>query len=250
MKKLLILLLVLGLASAASAVVNVTEDFEPTATTVGALNGQNGGTGWSAAWSGSGSYSVLSETSNQYYSNAYAGTKDISRGITAFSDRQFTVSLFVRMGSRQNTWGTGTPCELQLREGSVDPIHLKFEPGNETFRCSGNWLVDYGQIADDANSDDGALKDLYAGWVGIKLKVDMTEETIDVYWEQNDGDMQWIAQTGLDNTATATIDYLKTQTRTGGEGSEFELDNLAIIPEPATIMLLGLGGFALIRRKR
>ena len=36
----------------------------------------------------------------------------------------------------------------------------------------------------------------------------------------------------------------------GGSGSTVSFDNLALTPEPATIALLGLGGLALLRRRR
>ena len=239
MKKLLILLLVFGLASAASAALPVTDDFE-SPMTLGALNGQGN-------WSASSSFEVVSETGNQYCENAYAGTKTANRTL-AFSDDVYRLDLDFRLGSRQDTWGTGTPCQLQVRESDgADPIHLKWEP-SERFRVGDVWLVDYGNIADGIITD---LANPYTDWVSVAVVCNETAGEISAYWEGTDGSMQYVGD-GQVQGGTAGVDQanIKYSTRSGGEGSEFDIDNISITPEPATIMMLGLGGLALIRRKR
>ena len=247
MKKLLILLLVLGLAGSASAALPVISDAEDLTVGEGALNGQNGGTNWTGAWSGSGSFDVVAETGNQYLSNNYAGTKTMNRALS-FSEDVYSVSLDFRMGSRQNTWGTGTTTQLQVREASgADPVHIKWEPSFERIRLGDVWLTDYGDIADGVITD---LANPYAGWVTIRCDIDEVADTADLYWEGTDGSMVYQGA-GAVEAGTAGVDQanVKFSTRSGGVGSEFQVDNILITPEPTTIMLLGLGSLALIRKK-
>jgi hypothetical protein len=238
MKKLLILLLVLGLASYASAALPISDDFE--AMTLGDLNGQG-------SWTGSSSFDVVSETGNQYVENAYAGTKTANRSL-AFSDDVYALELDFSMGSRQNTWGTGTCTQLQVREASgADPIHIKWEPSFERIRLGDVWLTEYAPDKRPAN-----LADPYSEWVTIRVVIDETASSAKLYWEGTDGSMVYQGD-GAMQQGTAGVDQanIKYSTRAGGAGSEFNIDNVSIdVPEPATILMLGLGGLALIRRKR
>lgn len=247
MKKIVVLMLVVGMVGIASAAVSDT--FEDS--TLGVLDGQDGGSGWNSAWYGSGSFNVLAETGNQYLSIGEAATKSINRDVIPFFDDVYSFSFDVRMNSRQDTWGTGTPSEIQLREASgADPVHLKFE-SSEWIRLGNVWLVDYGAIADAGDASPSALKDLYADWVSIRVDMDEAAGTAKLYWEQNDGMMAFVGDGAMEaGTAGVAMDDIKIQTRAGGVGSEFELNNLSIVPEPATLLLLGLGGLSLIRRKR
>jgi len=210
-KKFIVLLLVLGLASTASATVNVWDDFES--------GYPNGGGGWAGPWSGSSTFDLLQETGNKYLSNDYAGTKSIGRDMTAISENQYSFQLDVRMNARQNTWGTGTTSQIQLREDDGnDPVHLKFEPSFEEFRVGDVWLTDYGQIADDANTAPDALKDLYQDWVTIRVDVDEVAGTIKAYWEENDGDMQFVGNGAIQSgQSDDPLDNIKISTRSGGE---------------------------------
>jgi hypothetical protein len=242
-KKLLSLILVLSLTSIAGAVVNYSEDFESMSTGDGVWNGQNN-------WSGSGSFDVLQETGNKYGSNDYAGTKNINLDTGfSFSDDVYELQLDFRMNSRQNTWGTGTCTQFQVRESSgADPIHIKWEPSFERIRLGNVWLTDYGNIADGVITD---LANPYTGWVTILVTINEGTGAARLYWEGTDGSM--VDQgAGAIEAGTAGVDQenIKFETRSGGEGSEFEIDNISITPEPATIMLLGLGGLALIRKRR
>jgi hypothetical protein len=247
-KKLLSLILVLGLVSVASAAVNISSDAEDLTVGEGALNGQNGGTGWAGAWSGSGSFDVVAETGNQYLSNNYAGTKTMNRALS-FSDDVYSIQMDFRMNSRQDTWGTGTCTQFQVREASgADPVHIKWEPSFERIRLGNVWLTDYGNIADGVITD---LANPYTGWVTIRCDINESTGSAKLYWEGTDGSMVYQGD-GAIESGTAGVDQanIKWSTRSGGVGSEFDMDNISITPEPATIMMLGLGGLALIRRKR
>jgi hypothetical protein len=244
-KKFIVLLLVLALASTASARY-ILEDFE--GGEVGICNGQNGGVGWSSPWSGSSSFDIVQETGNKYLNNAYAGTKSIGRGLS-YSEDVYSVQMDFRLGSRQDTWDTGTPCQFQVLEGDGDdPVHIKFEPSFERIRVGNVWLTDYGNIADGILTD---LKNPYVEWVTIRVDADEVAGTIELFWEATDGSM--ISQgMGAIESGQAGDDQedVELSTRTGGVGKEFQLDNILITPEPATIMMFGLGGLALIRKKR
>jgi len=238
-KKFIVLLLVLGLASTASATVNVWDDFES--------GYPNGGGGWDGPWSGSSSFDWLEETGNKYLSNGYAGTKSIGRDLS-FSEDVYSVQMDFRLGSRQNTWGTSSPCQFQVREGDGnDPVHIKWESSFEQIRVGDVWLTDYGDIADGIITD---LANPYTSWVTIRVDIDEVAGTAKFYWEKTDGSMKFEGY-GAIQSGQAGDDQgdVKLSTRAGGEGKEYEFDNILITPEPATIMMLGIGVLALIRKK-
>jgi hypothetical protein len=51
-------------------------------------------------------------------------------------------------------------------------------------------------------------------------------------------------------TATGTTMYVGLKTGSAGQGTYAEFDNVMVTPEPATLGLLGLSAFALLRRRR
>ncbi|MEM9418603.1 MAG: PEP-CTERM sorting domain-containing protein [Planctomycetota bacterium] len=56
--------------------------------------------------------------------------------------------------------------------------------------------------------------------------------------------------TGADVTGGATVQFVASTGASNGSSSYLELDNVTIVPEPASLALLGLGGLAMLGRRR
>ena len=257
MKKLLILLLVLGLASAASAL--PADDFE-TPKTVGDLDGQGGGTGFTTNWDADDTIEVDSETGNQFWRyTSETDSQGSSRLYTPFggSGGQYEVYIKFRAsqkgGNATDEWNTDSPGHFQLREdGGNDPLHLKLNQSN-------NWMLnDVALMGMDDIPDwytagghtQEEIDDYYMNyvdqWAEWKFDLDMTAQTVDWYWKDNSGNWDLV---GSRSTPAASIDRVYLGGKINSADVTMDFDDFVIVPEPATIMLLGLGGLALIRKK-
>lgn len=255
--------LVLGLASAAGAYPEA--DFEDL--TVGSLAGQAGGTGWAAGWDSVGLVNVVQETGNKFIRYAADSTEEAHRDITGFTSAAYSFTFRMRFENCISTWPSRTG-EIQYRNGSIDPIHVKFEGGGngQWFRVGNENMLHVKTIHDETLAGTwggGAEADYWkdpvgSDWVNIWLAVDADAadkaNAIAVFWELNNGSMGLVGLGTIQlGDETTLINDLKTAFNAGTSNS-IDLDDLNIvdglIPEPATIALLGLGGLALLRRRR
>jgi hypothetical protein len=262
-KKLLVLLLVLGLASAASAV--VSDDFE-SPKTVGDLDGQGGGVGFTNNWSSVGTtIDVDSETGNQFW-RYYSDTSDDSsnRLFTPLAaDTQYTIYLKFRAsqkgGNGTDEWATNTPGHFQLRkDGGPDPIHLKVNQSNVWMLNDGT-MMGMDDIPDaytagfaTQEEEDDYYMNYVNQWAPWKFYLDLAAQTVDWYWMDNNGNWDLVGSRGMGNAGDVTgvqIDRVSLGGKINTADVTMDFDDL-VIPEPATIMMLGLGGLALIRKKR
>jgi len=122
MKKMLILLLVFGLASAASAAAHV-EDFQ--SYTTGSISGQGN-------WTGDSAPQVVDEGGNKFWRYTGDTSEDATyNAITGYTEDQFALLFDMRSsikgGNGTDEWGTSTPSQIQLlaSNDSADPVHLK-----------------------------------------------------------------------------------------------------------------------------
>ena len=90
-------------------------------------------------------------------------------------------------------------------------------------------------------------------WAPWKFELDLTAGTVDWYWMDNNGAWDLMGSRGMGNAgdvSATTIDRISLGGKINTADVTQDFDDFSITPEPATIMMLGLGGLALIRRKR
>jgi len=270
-KKLLSLILVLaltGIASAAVADVDAFvgfEDGEDTTAyyTTGHLEGTSAspagqgtdGGDWGGAWMedsggrGQGKFEVVSGGSSgdqcmQMYGADSSGYK-VDRAMDAWSGN-YTFSMSINC----NTASSAAPAQFELEDSDGDrALSLKFENGGHV-RVNDVWFYNLWGA-----TPGGDWQTCQGNWVDMKIEVTWAETpAFDLYWEQTDGSMGFVGRVevwkdgyaDLGDVVNLEINALKSNT--AGKGQL--IDDLSITPEPATIMMLGLGGLALIRKRR
>ena len=273
MKKLLILLLVLGLAGIASATPppDVYCGFNSTGYTLGALNGQSSAAdrGWNGNWaasdplvsvvSGGSSISEIPDSDPDQHVQHFCNnsTKNWQRAVTPWSDdNDWTLQMDVKVttsgsGATNDIWQI-EGLEVELRDVSNNRgLHFKFR-WNGTIQLND---VDTGDPGGHWDPGPGYKGTDSQDWTTFKVEYIAATTTYEMWWMKDDGTFGMIAtQNRHDNAAfdgsyeEMKINGPKARVDSVDEGVEW--DNIRITPEPATIMLLCLGGLALIRKRR
>ena len=273
MKKLLVLLLVLGLASVSfAAQANARADFDPLAQseepfnyTLGNLAGQGKAVAtpgdWASSWGLFGNEPV-----DPTFQVVEGGCEGSGHSDPSQHLQMFDADTSSRGAERDmNAWTgdfTYEFCYKWTGGGPVATLQHQFEnaagdrPLNIKWEAAQQFRVNDTTLVSNFKTPGGDLKSPVGNWVQIRIVCDMDTATFDLYWENTDNGMSYVGtKVGFkdgDFVNDKDVVYYRADApkmnTTDGQG--IELDHIRITPEPATIMLLGLGGLALIRRKR
>ena len=93
-------------------------------------------------------------------------------------------------------------------------------------------------------------------WVTVRIVADWDTATFDLYWTQTDGTMGLVGQKigfkdAAFNGTTMTVQQMEIGAPKVATGTTngLEIDRITLIPEPATLSLLALGGLAMMVRR-
>ena len=266
MKKLLILLLVLGLANMAAAAPAVTATCgfnsgeDSPAYTLGDVGGQGSSIqDWAGPFVAShpsspttGRFVVVDDycqgsghsdpdQSLQMY-DADSGSYELNRAMDPWQG-DFTYEIC----HKWNSTALVSTCQHQFENASgARPLNIKWEASG-SFRVNDTGMINW-------KAPGGSFKSPIDNWVQIRVVCDFDTATFDLYWETTDNTMAYVnTKVGFkDSGYTGDVINLRIDAPKMGttDGSGLLLDHIRVTPEPATIMLLGLGGLALIRKKR
>lgn len=221
--------MLIGIGSSHAATI-ASDDFASD----GALAGQSGGTGWSGSWSGGN----LTVTSGQALAGgATTSTRLFNDGsITVGTSDTLTISFDLIVAETQS--GRGVGIQL-LASGGFDYYIGKRQNGTYGLHSNGGTGgADYASFASNPINQNITTVITYDG-VNTSFVLSDNNETLTAYTV----------------AGQVTVDGIGLQTlHTGTNGNGF--DNLSVdlttaaVPEPSSAALLGLGGLALILRRR
>ena len=224
-KVVVVLLAILGVSSVASAALFV-DDFEGYAAG-SALHGQGGWKGWDNT-PGAGAPASNVQASSGAISAEIAGGADLVHEFgLAGGVLEMSVMQYIPSGSTGNsfflllnTYNDGGPYDWSVQ-----------------LNCD----LAGGVITSDFGA--GATANIvYDQWVKVKFDIDLDGNTIDEYYNGT-----LLATHQWDDTGNATLGCIDLF---ANNASAIYYDDVTIVPEPATLSLLCLGGLALIRRRK
>jgi len=224
LRVLVVLLAIVGVSSVASASL-FADDFESYAAG-SALHGQGGWKGWdnnpawgapaSSAQANSGSISAeIAGTADLVHEFDFAGGNLELSAMQYIPDGGFGQSFFILL----NWYNDGGPYDWSAQ--------LNFD-------------MDAGQVVSDFGG--GATTGIvYDKWVELKFVIDLAANTVDEYY---DGTL--LSSHLWDDGGYDTLECIDLF---GNGASPVYYDDITIVPEPATLFLLCLGGLALLKRR-
>ena len=260
MKTTLIGTLAIGAASAAmigaaSASVIASDDFTYAD---GALSGQNAGTGWASAWEKRGGTNTDAVTSgvgsatgdnSAVFDNQGVTYRTLSSTVTATGVTWVTVDMAF-------TAGNGGSSFIAIYLGLGDPPPAGDPTGGGQWSVGEQWGSTNWGVGSGADSTVPVSTDA-AALHTLLFKIDHDAGKTDLWVNAADGALG--AADSTNNLAPGAFDTV--MFRAGGAGGTTRtvaFDNLIIadtladvhVPEPSSAALLGLGGLALLRRRR
>jgi len=223
-----------------SATIEKLIDFEPSTYSTGTLSGQE-------YWSGGGS---LHQVQN---SNVLSGSQSVESSTDAIADRSL---------SQDN---------LSFQDGYIISYEVKMNNGGGKVRLDSS-VTEYILVVNDARNYSSTQRIQVNGvWIGdpgyfkadevykVTLVLDFTNQQVDATVEEISGDNPGytVSENDISFTHSATAEQAKNgllRLRTFsdssyGQGVQVIDDITFAVPEPATIGLLSIGTFGLIRRK-
>jgi hypothetical protein len=211
--------------------------------------------GWSSNWNvTTGFFQVVTggpEGDQSVFFSKATATEYANRGIvagwTAAEDFSLTVYLNAKGLDR---WYNAAELMFRGSGGDADR-NLDITIGKD-----GLLSVNNASIMNLNSLDDGLVEGIDS-WAKLGIEYTAATTTYDVYWENASGGMTLVGSVDhhRDNYFSGEVKNIKwggprllllSDQGTSGIG----WDALTIVPEPVTVALLGLGGLALIRRKR
>ena len=225
LRVVVVVLAILGVSSVASASMFM-EDFESYAAG-SAMHGQGGWKGWdNTAGAGAPASSLYAYSGSN--SVEIIGTADLVHEFDqAGGEWEFSAMQYIPSGT------TGTTYFLLLN------TYNDGGPYDWSVQLACN--LDTGVITSDLGGAATANIS-YGQWVELKFAIDLDNNTVDEYYN---GALlsthQW------DDNVHGTLGCIDLY---GNGASSVYYDDITVVPEPATLSLLCLGGLALIRRRR
>ena len=208
-----------------------SDNFDSSA--VGSINGQGGWQGWdnTASFAGTVSTDQFLSAPNSQKINSTSDSVHKFTGVTSgawsFSIDQFIPTSF-----------TGTTYFI------LNSVYNDGGPYQWAVQLDFNPTTGAGLIQDSIRGGSNPVSFVRGQWANIRIDFDLTANTISQYYNGS------LIKSGTWATAGYPALSLQGIDLYGGTGTDVYYDNASLVPAPASLALLGLGGLLAARRRR